>query len=139
MEPWKCNATALALESSYSADLTHITLAACCPTHTYHDHPYSEKIQARHFEMGKIPVSLGRFLVFLVRKRNSGPKELSCYAECWRMSYSITYFLMKSKHHLYPYMVSPAQWPDVHWYVLPTKKVELRIEYSYHFICDEHC
>jgi hypothetical protein len=88
VERWKCNKTVL-MEKKYDEEFINATLGLCCKdVFTKNREGFSETIHMRHFLSGNIPVSLGRFPVYLTRKLDIEP----CYADCPRLYYNFKDF-----------------------------------------------
>jgi hypothetical protein len=101
VEKWKCNATELTVRK-FPKRIINETLSYCCPDVFGEDmEGFSEYIHHRHFAVGKIPVSLGRFTVYLARLNERQRKvkapggigeptiilERECYGDCHRLHY----------------------------------------------------
>ena len=117
VEIWKCNTTTLLQhEPNINPDMLKLTLEYCCDdirSNKANLLGMSEAIHKRHLEYGKIPVSLGRFPVFLTR-RYKQKGEIICHPECFRiyaLHYSEYIYRSGSMKAIYEYM-APMQWPD---------------------------
>ena len=115
VEKWKCNASELK-KRKFSDEKIAQNLEYCCPDLLAGNNNLmgmSEAIHKRHLRYGQIPISMGRFPVFLTRRLEVN-KEMKCHPECFRI-YALNYkeYLYQSGNmsHVYPYMSSP-EFPD---------------------------
>jgi hypothetical protein len=118
VERWKCDPEQLR-QKGVSEEKIQAVLPYCCPDNKVgRDNimGMSEAIHLRHLREGVVPVSLGRFPVFLTRRyriRN----QWKCQPECFRI-YALHYkeyvFLVGGgkQSAVYPYLTSGAAWPD---------------------------
>jgi hypothetical protein len=89
VEKWKCNATVLAMRK-FPKRIINETLSYCCEDVATDDRlGYSETIHYRHLQFGKIPVSLARFTVYIVRYT----RRVTWYADCARLTFCFRTFL----------------------------------------------
>jgi len=115
VEGWKCNVDEMK-KRDYSADKIAQNLEYCCPD-LLAGKPnlmgMSEAIHKRHLTNGKIPLSMGRFPVFLTRRLEVQGKMM-CHPECFRI-YALHYkeylFVTGNMSSVYSYMSSP-EFPD---------------------------
>lgn len=107
VEVWKCNKSELSIRK-YNQTVIDLTLHKCCPDPTiYTEYGLSERIHMRHLQSGKIPISLARFPVLLVRHGNVNGIEYHCTPECFRLQLSLGVYLIQN-HMVYPYLLPTA-------------------------------
>lgn len=123
VEKWKCNQTEL-INHKYDLDFASATFSSCCPKPMKSKHEvddqygFSERIHMRHLEMEKIPVSLARFPVLLVRRNEQNKDQQGNYdilPECWRLQVSLSFYLISDRFKIYPYFAPTGKWNDMYW------------------------
>ena len=121
VETWKCNATALRSKGVPDDTIASVLPHCCADIHNKsamgNRIGYSEHIHGRHLLMGKIPLGIGRFPVFIARRT---PKGI-CYGDCFRIysfQYKETIFTYESE--AYPYLMPPV-WPDTRGHLISSR------------------
>jgi len=109
VEQWKCNRTELQRRGVSEEKIASV-LPYCCPDILKKGENTigrSERIHYKHLEEGKIPLSMGRFPVALVRNYNG-----VCETDCFRIyAYHYKEYIFRFTSIVYKYLM-PHVWPD---------------------------
>eukprot|EP01038_Epipyxis_sp_PR26KG_P010502 gene10502-14113_t len=106
VEKWKCIPKEL-IKRKVDPKQIEIMKEYCChDILTTNLAGHSERIHMSHLKEGQIPVTFGRFPMYLVRN-----KDNQCVPECFRLMINIKNYVILFNHSYYDYYTYPA-WPD---------------------------